>query len=47
MERKFLWLGGTTTYSTTPEINISQYEREVRKYNTKGYRIVSYSKPLK
>ena len=36
-ERKFLWLGVTTTDSMTPEINLSQYARIVRKPNTKGY----------
>ena len=46
-ERKFLWLGGTTTDSMTPEINLSQYTREVSKSNTKGYRIVPYSRRLK
>ena len=33
---------GTTTDSMTPEINLSQYARTVRKSNTKGYRIVPY-----
>ena len=42
-----LWLGGTTIDSMPPEINLSQYEREVRKYNTKGYRIIPYSRRLK
>ena len=46
-KRKFLWLGGTTVDSMTPEINISQYSRIVIKSNTKGYRIVPYSKQLK
>ena len=28
-ERKFLWLGGTTIESMTPEINLSQYAKVV------------------
>ena len=31
----------------TREINISQYARTIRKYNTKGYRIIPYSRQLK
>ena len=46
MERNFIWLGATTTDSMTPEINLSQYTRAVSKYNTKGYRIVPYSRRL-
>ena len=46
-ERKFLWLGGTTADSMTPEINLSQYTRTVSKSNTKGYRIVPCSRRLK
>ena len=42
MERKFLWLRGTTTNNMKPEINLSQYVRIVRKSNTKGYRIIPY-----
>ena len=30
MERKLLWLGGTTTDSLTPEINLSQYVGETK-----------------
>ena len=46
-ERKFLWLGGTTIDSMTPEINNFQYAREISKSNTKGYKIVPYFGPLK
>ena len=46
-ERNFLRIGGTTIDSMTPEINISQYVREVNKSNTNGYGIISYSGRLK
>ena len=47
VERKFLWLGGTTTDNMTPKMNLSQYAREISKSNTKGYRIIPHSGWLK
>ena len=47
MKRNFLYLGGTTIDSMTPEIKISQSARTVSKSNTKGYRIIPYSGWLK
>ena len=46
-ERNLLWLGGTTTESMTPKINLSQYARALIKSNTKGYKIVPYFRRLK
>ena len=38
MERKFLWLGGTTIDSMTLEINPFQYARSIKTSNTNGYK---------
>ena len=47
MERKFLWLVGTTIDSMKPETNSFQYARAISTSKTKGYRIVPYSRRLK
>ena len=46
-ERNFLWLGGTTTDSMTPEIDPFHYARVINTSNTKGYKIIPYSGELK